>query len=156
MKILVPLDGSTTSEAALPLAVQLARTEKAGLVLLTVTNVHPAPDPAPCAPDLVPIHDAQLYLDAVRRQLAPDHDDASTAVWRGAPAATIVRAAMEYGADYIVMTTHGRTGNTRDMFGSVADAVLRNAPMAVVVVRPRREPIPTPAGHPRPTIAESC
>jgi nucleotide-binding universal stress UspA family protein len=138
MKILVPLDGSTTAEAALPLALQLARTEKAALVLLTVTNVHPASDPAPCEPDLVPIHDAQLYLDAARRQLAPDYDVASTAVWRGAPAAAIVRAAMEYGADYIVMTTHGRTGNTRDMFGSVADSVLRNAPMAVVVVRPRR------------------
>jgi nucleotide-binding universal stress UspA family protein len=138
MKILVPLDGSTIAEAALPLARQLARTEKAELVLLTVTNVHPAPDPAPCDPNLVPIHDAQHYLDTARRQLAPDYGDASTAVWRGAPGAAIVQAAVQYGADYIVMTTHGRTGYTRDMFGSVADAVLRNAPMKVVVVRPRR------------------
>jgi nucleotide-binding universal stress UspA family protein len=140
MKILVPLDGSSTAEAALPLALQLARAQKAGLVLLMVTNVHPAPEPAPCEPDLVPIHDAQIYLDKTRRHLEPDYHDVSSAVWRGAPAAAIVRAAMQCGADQIVMTTHGRTGNLRDMFGSVADAVLRNAPMAVVVVRPRREP----------------
>src|SRR5512138_3243896 len=105
MKILVPLDGSTTAEAALPFALQLARTEKAALLLLTVTNIHPAPDPAPCEPDLVPIHDAQRYLDSARRQLPPDFGDASIAVWRGAPAAAIVGAAVQYGADYIVMTT---------------------------------------------------
>ena len=139
MKILVPLDGSRTAEAALPLALQLARTEKGALVLLMVANIHPAPDPAPCEPDLVPIRDAQIYLDTARRQIGPDYRDVSAVVWRGAPAAAIVRAAMQYDADHIVMTTHGRTGNQRDMFGSVADAVLRNAPMAVVVVRPPRE-----------------
>jgi nucleotide-binding universal stress UspA family protein len=42
------------------------------------------------------------------------------------------------GADRIVMTTHGRTGGQRDMFGSVADAVLRTAPMSVIVTHPRR------------------
>jgi nucleotide-binding universal stress UspA family protein len=155
MKIIVPLDGSTTAEAALPLALQLARTDKAALVLLMVTNIHPSPDPAPCEPDLVPIRDAQLYLDTTRRQLAPDYSEISTTVWRGAPAAAIVQAAMQYGADHIVMTTHGRTGNPRDMFGSVADAVLRSAPMAVVVIRPRREPSSTPVGYARSTTAES-
>ena len=139
MKILVPLDGSTTAEAALPLALQLACTEKGALVLLMVANIHPAPDPAPCEPDLVPVRDAQVYLDTARHRLPPDDRDVSTVVWRGAPAAAIVRAAVQYGADHIVMTTHGRTSNQRDMFGSVADAVLRNAPMAVVVVRPARE-----------------
>jgi nucleotide-binding universal stress UspA family protein len=155
MKILVPLDGSTSAEAALPLALRLARTEKAALVLLTVTNIHPAPDPAPCEPDLVPIHDAQLYLDAARRQLAADYGEISIAVWRGAPAAAIVRAAVQYDVDHIVMTTHGRAGYQRDMFGSVADAVLRNAPMTVVVVRPPREQPATPAGNERSTSAES-
>jgi nucleotide-binding universal stress UspA family protein len=154
MKILVPLDGSTTAEAALPLAAQLARAEEAVLVLLMVTDLHRAPDPAPCEPDLVPIHDAQIYLDTARRHLVAGHRDVVTAVWRGTPAAAIIRAAVEYDADQIVMTTHGRTGNQRDMFGSVADAVLRNAPMAVVVLRPQREPNPIPAGSTRSTIAE--
>src|SRR5690348_2410841 len=138
MKILVPLDGSTTAEAALPLAVQLARAEDAGVVLLMVTNVHPSPEPAPCEQDLAPIQQAQNYLETARGRLAADYHNISTAVWRGAPAATIVRAAQVCGADRIVMTTHGRTGNQRDMFGSVADSVLRNAPMCVIVTRPPR------------------
>jgi nucleotide-binding universal stress UspA family protein len=154
-KILVPLDGSTTAEAALPLALQLARAESAGLVLLMVTNVHPAPDPAPCEPDVVPIRDAQWYLETAKQHLLSDHPNVSTAVWRGTPAACIVRAAKECGADGIVMTTQGRTGNERDMFGSVADAVLRNAPMSVIVTRPRRTATCSPAEHGAEAAAES-
>jgi nucleotide-binding universal stress UspA family protein len=145
MKILVPLDGSVTAEAAVPLAMQLARAENAGLVLLMVTNVHPAPEPAPCDQDLAPIRDAQNYLETARHHLLSSYRDVSTAVWRGAPAATIVRAAQVCGADRIVMTTHGRTGNHREMFGSVADAVLRTAPMCVIVTRPRRDQACAPA-----------
>jgi hypothetical protein len=44
------------------------------------------------------------------------------------------------------MTSHGRVGKERDIFGSVADAVLRDAPMCVIVVRPRREPARPLAG----------
>ena len=138
MKILVPLDGSTTAEAALPLAAELARASGAGLVLLMVMNAHPAPEPAPCEEDLAPIQQAQSYLETARRHLVADYPDVSTAVWRGAPAATIVRAAQVCGADRIVMTTHGRSGDQREMFGSVADAVLRTAPMSVIVTRLRR------------------
>jgi|SRR5215470_8293295 len=139
MKILVPLDGSTTAEAAVPLALQLARGENVGLVLLMVTNVHPLPDPAPCDPDVAPIREAKTYLDTARHHVVSGYRDVTTAVWRGAPAAAIVRAAQEYGVDRIVMTSHGRSGKERDIFGSVADAVLRHAPMCVIVVRPRRE-----------------
>ncbi|HEX2440822.1 MAG TPA: universal stress protein [Methylomirabilota bacterium] len=146
MKILVPLDGSVTAEAALPLAMQLARADGSGLVLLMVANVHPAPEPAPCEQDLAPIREAQNYLDTARHHLVSGHQDVSTAVWRGAPAATIVRAAQVCGADRIVMTTHGRTGNHREIFGSVADAVLRTAPMSVIVTRPRRDQACAPAG----------
>jgi nucleotide-binding universal stress UspA family protein len=140
MKILVPLDGSTTAEAAVPLALQLARDDNVGLVLLMVTNVHPVPDPAPCEPDVAPIREARAYLETAKHHLASEYPDVFAAVWRGAPAAAIVRAAQEYGVDRIVMTSHGRSGKERDIFGSVADAVLRHAPMSVIVVRPQREP----------------
>jgi nucleotide-binding universal stress UspA family protein len=73
MKILVPLDGSTTAEAAVPLVLHLARGENVGLVLLMVTNVHPVPDPAPCEPDVALIREAQTYLDTARRHLASDY-----------------------------------------------------------------------------------
>jgi len=146
MKILVPLDGSTTAEAAVPLALQLARGENVGLVLLMVANVHPAPDPAPCEPDVAPIREAKAYLDSAGHHLASEYRDVSTVVWRGAPADTIVRAAQDYGVDRIVMTSHGRSGKEREIFGSVADAVLRHAPMCVIVVRARREPARPLAG----------
>jgi nucleotide-binding universal stress UspA family protein len=155
MKILVPLDGSTTAEAAVPLALQLARAENAGVVLLMVTNVHPAPDPAPCDPDVSPVRDAHAYLETARRHLASGYPDVSIVVWRGAPAAAIVAAAQEHRADRIVMTTHGRSGLERDVFGSVADAVLRNAPMSVIVVRPRREAIRPVAGCHEPAAAKT-
>ena len=154
MKILVPLDGSTTAEAAVPLALQLARGENVGLVFLMVTNVHPLPDPAPCEPDVAPIREARSYLDTARNHLAAGYRDVTTTVWRGAPAAAIVRAAQEHGVDRIVMTSHGRSGKERDIFGSVADAVLRHAPMSVIVVRPRREHARPVAGSAEPAAAK--
>lgn len=150
MTILVPLDGSITAEAAVPVALQLARADNAGLVLLMVTTPHPAPDPAPVDPDLVPIRSAETYLAAAKQRLASDYPNVLTAVWRGAPAAAIVRAAQDYGAGRIVMTTHGRTGAEREMFGSVAEAVLRGASTPVIVLRPRRDAAPSPAGKAEP------
>ncbi|HXU88240.1 MAG TPA: universal stress protein [Methylomirabilota bacterium] len=152
MTILVPLDGSATAEAAVPVALQLARGENARLILLMVITPHPAPDPAPVEGDLVPIRSAEAYLASAKQRLAGDYRNVLTAVWRGAAAAAIVRAAHDYGAGWIVMTTHGRTGAQRDMFGSVADAVLRGASMPVVVLRPAREAAPTPAGKAEPVV----
>jgi len=150
MKILVPLDGSPTAEAAVPIALRLAHAENAGVVLLTVTAVHPMPDPVPAEVDLVPIRTAEAYLDSVKHRLAGDYPNVSTAVWRGTPAAAIVRVAQEYKVDEIVMTTHGRTGAERDMFGSVADAVLRAAPIPILVLRPRRDAVRVPPGDAEP------
>jgi nucleotide-binding universal stress UspA family protein len=152
MTILVPLDGSTTAEAAVPVALQLARADNAGLVLLMVTNPHPVPDPAPVDPDLVPIRSAEAYLASAKQRFASDYSNVLTAVWRGAPAAAIVRAAQDYGVRRIVMTTHGRTGAEREMFGSVAEAVLRGASTPVIVLRPRRDAAPSPAGKAEPVV----
>ncbi len=56
----------------------------------------------------------------------------------GDAAAVIVDRARATGADLIAMTTHGRGGLGRLVFGSVADAVLRNAPCPILLVRARR------------------
>jgi nucleotide-binding universal stress UspA family protein len=53
----------------------------------------------------------------------------------GDPAAVIAKTATETGADLIVMSTHGRTGLTRLVMGSVAEEVLRHAPCPVLTVR---------------------
>lgn len=139
MKILVPLDGSQTAEAAIPIALRLVHEPKTSLVLVAVANPRPGQEPAPAEQEVAPIQEARAYLDTARAHLMPATEGVVTAVWSGPAAAAIIKAAQSYGADMIVMTTHGRTGRERDMFGSVADAVLRGAPMPVLVLRGRRE-----------------
>jgi nucleotide-binding universal stress UspA family protein len=139
MKILVPLDGSRAAEAAIPIALSLAREPKTGLVLLAVANIRATQDPAPAEHEIAPIQDARSYLETARSHLMPGVEAIDTMVWSGQAAPAIVKAAQTYGVDMIVMTTHGRTGRSRDMFGSVAEAVLREAPMPVLVLRPLRD-----------------
>ena len=57
----------------------------------------------------------------------------------GDPAGEIVRIATEEGAEMIVMGTHGRTGFTRMLMGSVAEAVVRRSPCPVLVYRAAAE-----------------
>lgn len=54
---------------------------------------------------------------------------------QGPPGSEIVKAAKEWGADLIVIGSHGRHGITRALVGSVAEAVMREAPCPVLVVR---------------------
>jgi nucleotide-binding universal stress UspA family protein len=61
-----------------------------------------------------------------------------TAVRQGDPRTLIVDEAKEWDADLIVMGSHGRTGLTRLLLGSVAQAVVAHAPCSVEVVRKRR------------------
>ena len=137
MKILVPLDGSQTAEAAIPVAVRLAGERKASIMLVAIANIRLSQEPAPAEPGIAPVQDARAYLDTAKDHLLAGIADVGSAVWSGPAAAAIIKAAETYGVDMIVMTTHGRTGRQRDMFGSVADAVLRNAPMPVLVLRQR-------------------
>lgn len=149
MKILVPLDGSRIAEAAVPLALRLADEPKASLVLLGVVSVRAGEDPAPAEPEGVVIRDARLYLDSARDRLAPRPEGVITIVWSGSAASAIVKVAQTYGVDMIVMTTHGRSGRQYDMFGSVAQGVLRGAPMPVVVLRGRLDAIEPSSPGPR-------
>ena len=67
-------------------------------------------------------------------------------VRRGEPVAEIVTAARETGADVIAMTAHGRSGFSRLLLGSVAEAVLRQAEAPVLMMRrTEREVSPTDA-----------
>jgi nucleotide-binding universal stress UspA family protein len=63
----------------------------------------------------------------------------STAVVSGAPAEEIVRFARERGFDLLVLATHGRAGVRRMVLGSVAEHVVRDATVPVLVVRAAAE-----------------
>jgi nucleotide-binding universal stress UspA family protein len=65
---------------------------------------------------------------------------ASTAIRFGEPAREILNLIIEEKVDLVAMTSHGRTGLSRLMFGSVTEEILREAPAPVLVLRPKAFP----------------
>lgn len=140
--ILVPLDGSTFAEHALPLAVNIARRAKAALELV---YVH-APM-AVVSPESFPVLDdvflrelktkERAYLDGVTQRLAGlSGVTVNQTVLEGPIAATIHKHAFDKGISLVVMTTHARSAVGRLWLGSVADALVRELPMPLLLVRP--------------------
>ncbi|HYF00015.1 MAG TPA: universal stress protein [Planctomycetota bacterium] len=133
--ILVPLDGSPVSRQALPLAEGLARCEGSRLVLLHVVRGgpeagrDPGADPTAWDPAF-----ADGELSGAVRDLASRGIEARARVTTGDPAECILRTAESESADMIVMTTHGRSGLSALLLGSVTDRILRTAPTPVLVV----------------------
>lgn len=80
---------------------------------------------------------ATRYLEEKRRELDTHGVRTSVQVVEGAPASGILDVAEESGASLIAMTTHGRGGMTRMFYGSVAEDVLRNCTIPVLVKRSR-------------------
>lgn len=81
-------------------------------------------------------HRAATVLEQALEDVAPDRRDnrVETIVEVGKPAATILERATGNEVDQIVMGTHGRTGVSRVLFGSVAESVVRRSEVPVVVV----------------------
>lgn len=141
-KILVPLDGSELAEQVLPQVSQLAGCTGAEVVLLRVPS-EPVYDYLVPDPDIVvemrqDIETAaQVYLDEVASEFRAMQLAVSTLVVWGAPVQdTIIAVARQIQADLIAMSTHGRSGVARLVIGSVADDVVRHAPVPVLLVRP--------------------
>jgi nucleotide-binding universal stress UspA family protein len=149
-RILVPLDGSAAAEAALPVAVDMASAPGAQLLLLRVVSERFGRDPAPLEAPLTRIREAEADLDRVRERIAAAGRQVATFLWQGSPAAAIVKAVQQYQIDVVVMTTHGRTGREKEMFGSVAESVLAGLTVPVVVVRPTGVAVRTPPGDAAP------
>jgi nucleotide-binding universal stress UspA family protein len=80
---------------------------------------------------------ARRYLHAMASRPEWQGVQVNVVVEMGNPAETILRFAEKRSVNRIVMSTHGRTGLGRWVFGSVADKVLRAANTTVVLVRPR-------------------
>jgi nucleotide-binding universal stress UspA family protein len=125
--ILIPTDFSGSAEQAVQHALTLAAREQAQILLL-----HVLPGLAvPGTEDRQQATAAQWLQDLARHASVPVH---TLVVW-GDPAAEICRVAQERQMDLIAMSTHGRTGRTLELIGSVADAVVRRAPCAVLIFR---------------------
>ena len=144
-KILLPLDGSPLAEKALPYAKALADMFEAELVIARV--VHPLPIIADYgmatyeAVIAVEQEEAQKYLRQLQEQLAGFRPPVRTvALHNLAVAEAIIDLACREGVELIVMSTHGRSGFSRWIHGSVATKVLQQAPCPVFLVRASEEP----------------
>ena len=138
-KILVPLDGSQRGAAAIPYVEALARALQAEIVLFQAVvypDTHTFYGNAYIAPsepeELKSI--AQTYLEGVAKPLKQSGLKISCVTEIGYPADAIIDYAQAKAVDLIAMSTHGRTGIRRWVFGSVTDKVLHagNTPLLVV------------------------
>jgi nucleotide-binding universal stress UspA family protein len=148
--ILHPTDFSEQAENARRAAEALAHDYNARLVLVHVMQPPPlvASEMGVVIPDL-PDEPAALW--ARLNAMAPEGKFCvERFLLKGEPVEQIVRMAKEEGADLIVMGTHGRSGLSRVLMGSVAEWVLRRAPCPVLTVR---EPVPVAALEPEPAVA---
>ena len=139
-KILVPLDGSKVAEGVLPHAKDLAYSQGAELILLTV-GANPAMDFAFSDPGLArsAINEQEerssKYISEVEDQLKSAGFRTSTVLRVGSVAEVILGVAEELGVDCIAMSTHGRTGPARWLLGSIAERVVHNSKVPVLLIR---------------------
>jgi nucleotide-binding universal stress UspA family protein len=135
-QILFPTDYSDISRVAGRTAAQLARHFDARLHVVHVVPPVTYPGPGEA-------------LSTAIADLGP-HVDVVTAIVNGRPAREIVDYTAQHDIDLVVMGTHGRTGVSRALLGSVAEAVVRRAPCPVLTVPAARLPL----GDDRPLPAE--
>jgi len=147
-KIIVPLDGSKTGEAALPyvedLVSKLSPEVELEVILLQVLPPAPPPSVAGATYVAVPHTGEEIeqykekaldYLNTTGEALRGKGATVTAEVRIGSAPEEIVKAAEEANVNIIAMSTHGRSGLSRWAFGSVTDKVLRletNIPIAMV------------------------
>lgn len=139
-KILVPLDGSKVAEGVLSHAKSLAYSEGAELILLTVA-ANPAMDFLFSDPGLAENavqeqeEKSKKYISAIEQDLKSAGFRVSALLRVGSVAETILGVADELQADVIAMSTHGRTGAARWLLGSIAERVVHNSKVPVLLIR---------------------
>lgn len=143
-RILVPLDGSPLSEAVLPHAQALAKSEGAEIILLRVP-VNPVvefsfSDPAIAETVIEEIeYETKKYIEALSAKLETAGLRVSFLIREGPVAETILAVAEAMQVDMIAMSTHGRSGIQRWVMGSVADRVIGHSEVPVMLIRPQKE-----------------
>lgn len=153
--ILIPLDGSPLAEQVLPHATAIAKQFNSLVILLQVVptlqelvresipvTAEPSVTVTQVSMDLASeqykaqTSSAQSYLERMARRLEAEGVKAETLVLEGNPAGRIVQLAKERNVSLIAISTHGRSGLGRLVFGSVADEVLREAHRPLLLIRP--------------------
>ena len=142
-KILVPLDGSKLAECVLPHVASIIKGCQAPEVIF-VRVVEPFQVPpgdfvlsADEAKQLDERHkaEAESYLSRIASQAGYEGAEVKWEVIVGKVSDSLADYVRHSGADIVVMATHGRSGVSRWVFGSVAERVLRSAGVPVLMVR---------------------
>ena len=165
-KILVPLDGTSVAEKALPYAIRLAEQYQAILLLKHVVfinhllNGELLPDKALENAETVAegARESEAYLDKVKKLISnlqsKTHlaaDRVQILVESGKPIETISELLEVEKVDFVVMTTHGRTGFGEVVLGSTAAGVVQHSPVPVMLIRPDHH---TAHSQPETTLAD--
>ena len=141
--ILVPLDGSNLAEQALAPAAKLARRTNASILFVRAPSLAPAYATAESAYGLIypePVlrrasAEVTDYLKSIQARQVVSGITVRATVAGGEAASAILDEASQSKADLIVMSSHGYSGLTRWLLGSVTEKVLRAATCPVLVVR---------------------
>ncbi|MDH5589536.1 MAG: universal stress protein [Gemmatimonadota bacterium] len=134
-QILVPLDGSRFSEAALPVALGIAQHTRASVHLVTVQE--PIPSFAYAEWETAAEEwSAQYLANAASRCRSRTEVVVTSSLVSGRVAEMLESEARDHDTDLVVMASHGRGALTRAWLGSVTDAFVRQTSHPILVVRP--------------------
>ncbi len=145
-KIIVPIDGSGWSESAIPHAVDIAQNNGAELILLHVFKPPASEYVGEIAlagqeESLMALRDdMKNKLMALRGQIRSEKVEVRVQFIEGTGVAAIICDYInEEGADLVVMSSHGRSGVARWLFGSVAHKVMQEVNVPVMIIRPDKD-----------------
>ena len=151
-KTLVCLDGSELAEQILPYAAEEALRFQGRLVLLQVVPEPVAYSPAIPGTASVPLqtdamlaearkalNEARDYLQKIAGPLRRKGIRVEAVSVLGRAGEAILDYAVRNNVDLITIATHGRSGLRRGVFGSVADYILRESGLPLLVIRPKKQ-----------------
>ncbi len=137
-KLLVPLDGSHLAETVLPAAKVLAERFGAAVSLLHVME-RDAPETVHGQPHLSSLAEADAYLEGVARDCSCQRASVECHVHPNEErdvVGSILQHAEEFGADLVLLSTHGQGGMRDLLVGSIAQQTLRRGRLPVLLVKP--------------------
>jgi len=145
-KILVPLDGSALAERAINHAAEIARGSGAELILLEVVQVPLSKTPEVGAKEEIKSiqeisAQSKTYLNMLASRVGKEGIKVRIVVMEGAADGAILGFAHDEDVDIIVMSTHGRTGLSKALMGSVAEKVMLTTKRPVMLVKPEKVPV---------------
>lgn len=134
-KIIVPIDFSERSFDAVDAALEMAESPAAVHVVYVLLDLSPM-EPGEIWGTIDIAGRTKSALDALKKRLAvPKYEGVQCSVEFGDPSTVVTQLAQKEKADLIVLTSHGRTGLSHLLIGSVAERIVRTAHCPVLVLR---------------------